>query len=495
MVIKQFYSNVLPLCTLVLINIAYCNDSLNFALDTYISSVLQENVQIKIDTFKVTLSKLEKENAFRESAPSLKLGYDRKISSQLSTELVDSGRTVENTSNSLTATVSKTFFTGTTISSSWGYKLNYDNSRRIAENLQRHHTTYVNMSMSQSLIKGFMNAIKRRSAHLSEFDYFVKVNEHNRMIISIVVSAIENYFNLLQIQNQLNVTRVMIDDISGLIGIETQLIKKGLSNSDKLFQLETQLLEKENEIFSLEKNHQDKASVFMDLINRNKESFEIICTEEPLIPSIDTTDHVTDSLLRQIYEKRSDLLVLQQHVKKAKMNYEIQKNELLPQLDLNSNYYLYGTDPELDRTFRKMGENDYKSYSVGLQLNVPLGIHVIQKKMMQFSVAVKDAEFQENKLKAGIRDEIVKLTKERQLITKQYMALLNSKETADKHLKKAEELYEKGFISLDELIKNRNNSVTSQIQIFKNRCLYTITMYKLKQAKGLLIEEFGKNSN
>ena len=65
---------------------------------------------------------------------------------------------------------------------------------------------------------------------------------------------------------------------------------------------------------------------------------------------------------------------------------------------------------------------------------------------------------------------------------------------AELNLHEAQDLLDQGFITLEEFLKTKKNHETSEIQMIKSKCEYTVNYYKYQKAQGSLFDIFDIDS-
>lgn len=486
---KSHLYKVLSIILLAMIA-GYCGDSLSFSLDSYIASVLVHNQELKLGSFKVEIAKATEIDAKRETPVSFSSSLDNSASNKVSTDIQDSVPTVTTNASNLNTQFSKTFFFGTNVGVAYGYSYSKSNSHRLPDSLSKYHTSNFNFSLTQPLLSGFVNRIKRRAKSVALTDKIVSEHTYKNSIVSTIEKAIEAYYNLLIKAKQLSLAEQGLEYAESSITTEEELVKGGLSSTSKLIQYKTQILEKENELFDAQNKYQEQRTAFLELINRIEDGQYLSLETPPIEPTPLVEGVDIDTLVSETITKRYDYLAAEGKLENALLNLRIQKNSMLPNLDLTSNYYIYGTDADFSQTFGKMRDNDYNSWSIGVNMSTPIGSKSINDKLLPYRIAISEAEYKKTSLERKIRQELTSIISRLMLSYKQYNSSSSNIEIAAMNYNEAQQLHSKGFITLEEFLKSRKNQTTSELQLFKSQCEYTTNFYKLKKAKGLLLDLF-----
>ncbi len=468
----------------------YCGDSLSFSLDSYIASVLVNNQELKLGSFKVEIANATEIDAKRETPVSFSSSLDNSASNKVSTDIQDSVPTVTTNSSNLSTQFSKTFFFGTNVGVAYGYSYSKSNSQRLPDSLSKYHTSNINFSLTQPLLSGFMNLIKRRARSVAATDKVVSELNYKNTIISTIEKSIEAYYNLLIKAKQLSLAEQGLEYAESSITTEEELVKGGFSSTSKLIQYKTQILEKENELFDAQNKYQEQRATFLELINKVENGQYLALLTPPKEPAPIEEKKGVDTLVKEATKLRHDYLAAEGKYENAKLNLRIQKNSMLPNLNLTSNYYIYGTDANFSQTFGKIRANDYNSWSIGVNMSTPIGSKSINDKLLPYRISISEAQYKKTSLERKIRQELKSTISKLTLNYKQFVSSLNNISIAKMNFKEANQLHSKGFITLEEFLKSRKNLETSELQLFKSKCEYTTNFYKLKKSKGTLLDLF-----
>jgi outer membrane protein TolC len=467
-------------------------DTLSVTLAEYIRQVLTLNEELKTGAFKVQLAEVDTRVKESMSPFMLSTTYNDKQSNQRPTDSRDTGSIdrVSQKTDAFNVQVSKSFVTGTNIGVATGYSFSGTNSFAELAALRKRHTTNVNVNLSQPLLSGVANNLLRRELRISEKDRTISQLEFSNKLETTITRAVETYYTLLQSMNRLSVIRKELDIMAASLRIKEELVAKGFESRDKLLAYRTQMLEKENELLSQQNTVQSQRFAFFELISRIDSNQDLALSSAPMEPFDPNANLALDSLYATARRTRIDYQIAEQNLAKSELTLAMQKSTTLPSLDLNANYYIYGTDANFSKTFRNMGSNDYNSWSMGLAFSSPLGGKSRRDKLLPAQISLQEALYRKTTIERKMQQEVQANFNGLSLCARQFEASQENLTLAITNLAEAQELHTKGFIQLDELSKNQRNREMSEFQLFKAMCDFTIKYFKLKQSVGSLLAEY-----
>jgi outer membrane protein TolC len=460
----------------------------SITIDSYIAFVLINNEDLKLSSYKVKLAEAGEKSKKREDPVSLTASANLTMSDRLGTDIEDKNKVVTKNTDDISTKLSKTFFTGTNVGISYGYSFIKSNSN--ASSMPKYNTNNISFSLSQPLLSGLLNKIKRREQTITEIDHEISELNYQNTIIATVIKAIEAYYNLELNRKQMELSKQSLEQIRMTYKTQEELAAGGFSSKDKLIQYQTQILEKENEYFTAVNTYEEQRANFLQLINRTDDGSEVTMRSRPMLPESLAITVALDTLIERASSVRPDYLVAQAGCEKANLTYSIQKNALLPSINLTSNYNMYGTDVIFRNTLSAMVANDNNSWAVGLNVSAPLGNKTRKVQLLGSEIALNEAQYKIRTMNRTIRQELQSTINKLLLNYKQYQSAISNNASATINIQESRKLLDKGFISLDEFLKSKKNQESSALQMYKSQCEYTINWYKFKKANGTLLDFF-----
>jgi len=125
---------------------------------------------------------------------------------------------------------------------------------------------------------------------------------------------------------------------------------------------------------SLETEARQKVIIAM---NRVRSMFSSSAAEDDILVAVDRlelVEKVTDfhDALRNAFTFRPEYLATSRKIERENIRIEYAKNQSWPQLDLKASYGLNGLDSTASGAWRDLEDADFDSWSIGLELRIPL---------------------------------------------------------------------------------------------------------------------------
>ncbi len=460
-------------------------DSLFYNLKDYVREVILNNPELAL--YKIRCDQSEAIIHSKEKLGPLTsdITLDNGSSNQLSTDVLDGVDIVSNKNKNLKANLSKTFVTGSKLGMAYGYSFLESNSKRLPLDLREYNSTNMYVSLSQPLLSNLSNIYHRRELQMARFDWNSSNMSLQAKYSSIILKATETYFGLLLQKKEIEIKKHALDVARQNQKTLEQLVAKSLETQDKLLEQRAQVLEKENAVYSSQNAFLEKQAAFLEMVGR--EYTDSINLKSDLIEPYSLNQKAAlDSIWEEALRNRPDFHSEDQNVEKAMLNVSIKNSSTLPSLNLESNYYIYGTDPGFKETFGKMGSNNYNSWSVGLKFNMVLDPRYRRDQVEPAMFALKEAEYKRETLRKQIKKDLQKLLAQTELNYLQYQAGKSSLDISTANLMEAEKLFSKKFISLEKLLEFQNSREKSELQTLQYQTEFTLNYYRLLEKKGRL---------
>lgn len=228
-------------------------------------------------------------------------------------------------------------------------------------------------AFSQPLMRGFGLDYNRAPIELARLDHKISQETFVRQVRETLMNVERAYWQLSQLrrtafilaesvaQNYVtykNMEERKIHDVS-----EVQL-----SNSRSRWK------NRETDLLEVLQRVRDAEDALKNLMNDGELTLavdvEIIPSDE-LLASPVVIDQLAE--VRSAVDNRSEIREAKARVEQSRIRTARAKNDTMPQLNLNFTYEVQGLDVSADQSFDRMTENRFRSYSVGVTFNYPIG--------------------------------------------------------------------------------------------------------------------------
>jgi len=298
-----------------------------------------------------------------------------------------------------------------------------------------------------------------------------------------MLRATEAYFNLLLARRQCDVRSAGLRNLNASKSTMERLVQGKFDNAEKLLQYQSRIVEMENKLYNDETSLLEKTAQFEAGISATASG--VLLAGVPLEPSPLDSTILIDSLAAAACSLRPDYRIAMENVHKAELNLTMKRSSTLPDLQLVSDYYSYGSDPGFGATFQKMFSDDH-SWSVGAKFSMPLDRSYRMTQLRPAMIALEQARYNLESLRRKIMQEILTSYNKTQLIYKQYEAGEGSLGLVRGNLDEARKLHDGGFIPDEKLFEHQDNVREQELRQLSLRVQYTLSWYRFMKSRGML---------
>ncbi len=270
-------------------------------------------------------------------------------------------------SRGLTASVTKTLWTGARVSMNFAHSFTHSFTSDVSDQA----TNRFNLSLVQPLLRGAGPLVARESLRQAERDMIYAVRQFRRYQQGFIIDAANRYFNLLSNQDQVrNAERNYRNTVNTHYQL-TQMLKRKDGSVLAVNQAKQSMLQSEANLSTVRKNYQAQLDTFkiflgipIDLdIAPDPDELSTVAARGLVLPDMTMAEAVRIAL-----ERRLDLLTLADNLEDAKRGSEIALRNILPTLDVEYNYSTWRDD---DRARYKLDFKDNTTREAAIRWNLP----------------------------------------------------------------------------------------------------------------------------
>ncbi len=254
-----------------------------------------------------------------------------------------------------------------------GYTLG-DISNNLNEglyNIGNEYQSFVGATVTQPLLKNGGIQATMANIRIAEADSELAFQAYRRQAMQVVFDAASAYWDLYLAQERHRIRKDSVRIAAKLVDDNRARVKAGKM-------AETELLEAEA---GLAQRRSSEVAARQDLIsamNRVRTFFSSSAGEDQIkvvaaerINFMELGPYFGPSL-EKAFKLRSEYLSSRRKIEKEDVRIAFAKNQRWPQLDLKASYGLNGLDSSFGRSWDEAWSRDFESWSVGLELRLPL---------------------------------------------------------------------------------------------------------------------------
>lgn len=324
------------------------------------------------------------------------------------------------------------FSTGTAFNTTFSAESLNENSTRI--NLNPFLTGALSVTITQPLLQGFGIHVNRRFIRIAQNEQRISEAVFTQQLISTISDTIRLYWDLVSLQQDLEVKRESLDAAERLYKDTQNEVELGTQAPVDLTSAQAQVASNRQAYINSQEMVLQQELLLKELLTREGISDPRLASASiEAITPIDTpnTDDIASlsDLISTAMRQRPDLALAEQQEDSSRQALKGSQNALLPQLNLvasmqnnggagslNPNLASSSGEPaapppasllgSYGTTLSQIFNRDYPDYSVGVQLNVPIGNRIARADMARDELQYRQSQVQIEKLRSQIRLQV-----------------------------------------------------------------------------------------
>lgn len=436
--------------SLIFFTFAHTSSVLAGSVSNLMKEYLAKNIQVEALGLQYHLTELgtEESHASKPWTFSMSGNY---VDSQLESA---SASAYDTKSQGATAGLSKSFFSGTTLSLNTGLT-KYQLTPKSGGSSTDYSEGYQQLSLAQDLGKnffGFSDRLGLKIADLSKEKGAVVLNKGMQAQVLSFYSAL--------LKTSLYRSMVEFSKEAYQRGVQhTELVKRrvrdGLREKVDLYQVEMTQRSLEENVLSTQKNYEDAQTELSAMLQRKVEDHEILDLMK------ETIAHRPISAVS--WDQSMDAEVLRKELSSLKLSLSQARNAMIPSLKLSASLKNNAQDEAQSKAFSDStlgGEDKEMTVGVSFAWNIGSELESINKQRAKAQLIYKEAE--EKSAKKAYEFEIDKMLKQLGLIDKQIDSSEEKMKLAKQVLGEYTKLYNQGRADLDRLIDAESSLINTQ---------------------------------
>lgn len=234
------------------------------------------------------------------------------------------------------------------------------------------YVTFGGVTVTQPLLRNFGFGTNLYGLRVAKADRGIADWQHRQTVIDTVTSVVLVYNNLVQAHETLRIARLSRDLAAQLLDQNIKRNRIGSMSDADVLQARARVANREESILFAERNIRDIENQLRLLIGESRFPADGAPLEIQALPPATpiTVDPATD--FQKALTLRPDYHAAKLGVDKRRYNAALATNQLLPRLDVVGSYGYSGQDRDFGTARSQVRNEDYRAYSAGLVVSVPL---------------------------------------------------------------------------------------------------------------------------
>ena len=296
-------------------------------------------------------------------------------------------------------------------------------------------TGNLQFTVTQPLLRGFGLAVNRRFIEVGKNDEKITSLSFRQQLINTVFGISRLYYDLLALSEDLNVKQETLRAANRLQSDTQAGVEEGTIAPIELTRAQAQVAGAEQDLVVSRGLFDEEEVIMKNLLSRRGtgdplvQSAHIVPTESVAVPQQEVLPDLND-LYAQANRNRPDLQQANLQIDNADILLKATRNAILPQFDIVGTFATSGatgdsTNPLINPSLiggysnllAQLFSKNYPTYSVGVQLNLPLRNRVAQGDLVRDEFQRREAQARQlqfqNQARLEVEDALVGLKRSR----------------------------------------------------------------------------------
>lgn len=483
---------------------------LSLSLEDCILKALKNNLGVAIDILNPELADISVSLANEKFFPELSFNFNKRDTNQASYSFLDAADQVSNVIDSYTAEISQLLPSGGNfIISIDGDKT--DTNRSFTTINPRYGST-LRFSFTQPLLKNFGFKVTRREIIIAQNNRDISENTFEKSVQDTIYEVEDAYWNLVYSIENLKVRRQSLELAQDLLEKNKRAVEIGTMAPIEILNAQASVATREAEILEAEalvKNNEDQLKTIINLEAEIKAADAMKITPSDMAVYEKNEMTLEEALLLAL-ENRPDLNATRIDQKNKEINLNYSKNQLLPNLSLQAQYWspgitgdqiLYFNDNPMSGiivgkipgsasdALKDAINFKYKNWSVGLTLSIPVNNIFSRATYAQARVNLEQSMLRLKNQEQQLFLEIKNAIRAVQTNYKRVQAYKIARELDEKKLEAEEEKFKVGLTTNYFILQYQRDLTASRTTELKSIIDYNLSLARLNRTLGINLKE------
>lgn len=256
---------------------------------------------------------------------------------------------------------------------------------RLDNNLQvssdHEFVTFLGLTVRQPLLKDFGYDTTMAQIRVAEKQTDVVRHRTRREMMGVLSRAEIAYWELFQAAREHELRSKSVEIAQDVLADNRDRVQAGKMSDLEIRQAKAELALRETQLEAAHQQRLDASARLKSFLAEEAEGALVLDPTDDITLQASTT--TTAESLDRAYDNHPTLLALRNVVEQEQLRESYAQNQKLPRLDLSASYGLNGLGDTLARSDDQLWNDDYRSWYVGLELNLPVMMGVRERNEYQ----------------------------------------------------------------------------------------------------------------
>ena len=349
------------------------------------------------------------------------------------------------------------------------------------------------LGLSQPLLRDAGSDVTRARVKVAELDDQAAGYTSRETESSVVAEGIMAYYDLAFAQEKLKVAHERVATGQRLLKEARALVASGRLPQSDVLEVENSLGRYQSALSEARQQQIDRSNRLRSFVASSvvvDQRLWRTADDIPAVPSGMTATSLEHSA-NEAKQRRDDLLMRRVMVERESTQVHFARNQALPKLDFIANYYRNGYELSARDAFAAPNVRDFPSWSVGFQLNMPIGTDRQARADLQAAMLRRrDAQTAVDALEATIGNDIETTQSLRDSAAERLSLMQDVAQREQKLLELERRRLNAGRSDMREILLREERSLNAQLGVVEQRVALAKAQTLLQAAQGALLQRF-----
>lgn len=384
--------------------------------------------------------------------------------------------------------LSKTFGFGSDLLLSYNYLVVETNS--VYARLRTVHQPSVTASLTQPLLKTFTPSYFTRDLTQARYSVEIAESQHGEKLVATLAKTMTLYLDLLRSREELKIQQATWEESKDLL--EAVKAKQSIGRASQLDRMEAESGAEQNResFLRAQSSFQSlKEDFALQVYADGAAEFELgesVDQVPPPPPRADLKQWIQEALNKRLESRRS-LASIEQ----AKAAEDAAFVDRLPEVDIKPSATLSSLDRNLNRSHQELLEMKHPSWSLEVSIEHPIMSYGSRGAHREKQIRLEQEELKHQQKQRDIALEVKKSLRDIELGQERLKALGQVLEAENEKFEAQQIRFRNGQVSTYELNRSLADRRNAELEKLKGAIEYRKALYRLAEARGILLEELG----
>ncbi len=244
--------------------------------------------------------------------------------------------------------------------------------QRELEGAAQEFEGFLGVVFTQPLLKNAGTGIATSLIRMARAEYEAQFQEWRRQMMQTLGGAEAAYWDLYIAQRRVELRQASVDVAEKVLADNKARLEAGRMADVEVQQAEAGLALRVTQLLEARQNRVETANrlktFFSETVRGDEAELQVTAR-----PALREMEKASDDLQARAMELHPDVLIRKHRLAQDKLRQTYAENQVLPQLDFTATYGYNGLAEDSSDAFDETRDGDYVSWSLGVQLRVPLG--------------------------------------------------------------------------------------------------------------------------